>query len=712
MIDCRTPLIVALALGLVAGCGAGVPVDSKKEPADGSVTHESRKPLVDTGPLRRLGDSEFRLTSNDGYERPFCFSPDGKLIAAANWYEVRMWSFPDGKLRHDFSDEVQSKCVGFSADGREFLAFDERDDSILRFEVESGRLNAKIPLTTVADEKRLDRESISGDGRWLCATSERGNVVVWDTLSGKVQCQIDPERMSPRLAPVSKDGILTLWDGLFLERHDLATCKRLHQSRHYRRLLDPISNSDGTVMAAYSTEDQAIVFWNPETDQRVGGKIPAEEREWRPGQAALSADGRRFVYWIKNGKWIFDRTMAVFDVATGDLIREFAPPDVYFVEEPVISPDGRYVFPSGGRSVFNPVDTDTGKPFRDAPDHVLKVESLSFTPNGKTLIVGSGDKRQAWDIETGRPGTVFESWHHVPYLTAVDDRRALISGLRGGGVRLQDIHTGAVERRYQVDEDTYLSAFQLGADRKSFVGLTQRQESTIQRWDIETGEVIAEWTMPTDSRREYGLFARYAYPGPILGGSRLIRVEKVQPAKKLPNGGIDWGRSDLLLEDWTTQQVTARLALPTSGERLNFGESMDGKTLAAIVSEGVQQPTPGQFVWGSSYLIIWDVATKRERLRVKRPMTEYLSAFANIAITPDVRLAATSSYRDRIEIWNASTGKLLQTFESENEVSKLAFTDDGTVLASGHQDGSVFLWDTRAAWKYAGEDAIVAPAGR
>ena len=66
-------------------------------------------PMLPTAePLRRLGDSEFRLPLRSN-ERMFQFSPDGTLLAACNWNEVRIWTFPDGKLKHDFSAVIDSE---------------------------------------------------------------------------------------------------------------------------------------------------------------------------------------------------------------------------------------------------------------------------------------------------------------------------------------------------------------------------------------------------------------------------------------------------------------------------------------------------------------------------------------------------------------------------------------------------------------------------
>ena len=56
-----------------------------------------------------------------------------------------------------------------------------------------------------------------------------------------------------------------------------------------------------------------------------------------------------------------ESTVAVFDVETGKLISSFDPPGAYFLEQPEISPDGRYMFLAGNRSVLTPVDSDHGK---------------------------------------------------------------------------------------------------------------------------------------------------------------------------------------------------------------------------------------------------------------------------------------------------------------------------------------------------------------
>ena len=140
----------------------------------------------------------------------------------------------------------------------------------------------------------------------------------------------------------------------------------------------------------------------------------------------------------------------------------------------------------------------------------------------------------------------------------------------------------------------------------------------------------------------------------------------------------------------------AYLPVPAMG-RFAFADNGDGTMLAGVVSDD-RTPRPYGEKWGSTHLLLWDVATGWERLRVDREMHNYFGAFFLVAVTRDGRLVATVSDRDRVEIWNGFNGYQLDGFDAGCGVSALAFSGDGTMLATGHEAGSVVLWNTRATW--------------
>lgn len=643
-------------------------------------------------PILQLGSSEFRLPRRDGFERPFCFSPDGKMIAGANWDEVRVWSFPDGKLLHDFSDEIDSRCIAFSEDGKELLALEQREMAIYRFSIVNGKQRRKTVLLEADRPKTETHYWLSNDGQWLCRTPQ---FRVWNTSNGKVQPRSEPGPLDVYYARVSRDGIITLWGGLFLECRDISSGERVAHTKIYNKLQNLIGNAEGTLLAGYSPLEEAIVFWDPLKMERMGGKIPTGERDWMPDQGALSADGKRFVFWVSDGEMVFDRRMAIFDVETGNLINSFSTPDLDLIDEPVISPDGEFVFLASSRVVFAPIEVKTGQLVHNYPDHAFPVDFLSFTPDGTTLLVGSRNKRQSWDVGTGKVKKTLSLSPRNPLVLAVDNDQALIVGEHNLGLQLVEIATGLVKRE---DEGKQFKEIVLSEDRKTAVGIQNdfREGRSVVRFDPITGKVIESWKMPGDGG-EMPSYSRYSFRGLALHGSRLIRFEDVQPAKKLPDGTFDWGRREMLLEDWTTQQVTDRLTFHANSPYA-VTDAADNNVLAIITSDDWYGAHRTKEL-GSTYLWITNINSGKERFLVTRDRKDYWSSFSHVAISRDSRLVATVSHKDRIELWNGHTGGLLQQLDAPNDVAVIEFSDDGTKLASGHQDGRVLLWDTKAAHK-------------
>ena len=91
---------------------------------------------------------------------------------------------------------------------------------------------------------------------------------------------------------------------------------------------------------------------------------------------------------------------------------------------------------------------------------------------------------------------------------------------------------------------------------------------------------------------------------------------------------------------------------------------------------------------------LWDVAAGREGVT----LGGHEGWVAALAFSPDGSLLATGSHDQTIKLWDSSTGWELTTLSGHTgNVYSVAFSPDGTLLASGSLDGTVRLWDVAKA---------------
>ena len=69
------------------------------------------------------------------------------------------------------------------------------------------------------------------------------------------------------------------------------------------------------------------------------------------------------------------------------------------------------------------------------------------------------------------------------------------------------------------------------------------------------------------------------------------------------------------------------------------------------------------------------------------------SNVSSVAFSPDGTLLASGSYDDTIKLWSIPGGELLKTLKGhEVRVLSVAFSPDGTLLASGSWNETIKLW--------------------
>lgn len=133
-----------------------------------------------------------------------------------------------------------------------------------------------------------------------------------------------------------------------------------------------------------------------------------------------------------------------------------------------------------------------------------------------------------------------------------------------------------------------------------------------------------------------------------------------------------------------------------NGETSSVAFSPDGKMLVSgnrcLRCTGTGEPMSREPVQQrlESTLKLWDIASRKE-LTIFRPTSQLVMS---VAFSPDGTILATGNWNNTINLWNVASRKELKVLRGHvGHVYSVAFSADSKTLASGAADNTVKLWD-------------------
>lgn len=491
----------------------------------------------------------------------------------------------------------------------------------------------------------------------------------------------------------------------------------------------PSFSRDGSLFAAAWPDDGVVKVVDLTT-----GRIVREVRSVAtPNGTSFDPTGTRLAISSWEGP-----TAAVVDVASGDEMFALAGHLLYSIMDIAWSPDGESVATGAIDASVRVFDARTGRQRFAAFDTGGHVYSLDWSPDSARLVSGASDG-------TARMWLVTEGGARKVMTMSAQDSRKGITGVAFSpdGTRVLTGDAGiAAARVWDVGiagdaEVANLPAVAITAGAVDFTSDGRRLVATsgsgsVAVWDAQSLTRVRTLGVPSGSSSAPAPDQARGYYAPLASGAdvfsldvspddRMVAVARfdgtvrvwdmetgrdaftVDPGPALaPFMGVAWNPdSDLLAvlaNDGSTGRVTVvdRSGRPVGVWQEEFGTVISGLTF----SSDSEQVVATRFPVGSSDPDVGEIVTWDWRAGDVVPIIDDVSVGFSVA-SPTGHLVATATrvvgtptgLSETVDVWDPSTGRRVATLVGNNSVLDLAFSADGSRLATGSQDGTVRVWD-------------------
>ena len=565
--------------------------------------------------------------------------------------------------------------------------------------------------------------------------SSRNHVGLWDLHSGQCLFRRDEPHYYKEI-DVTPDGRFALWSldaevGLW----DLASGRELWRTEpdaEPQRATTRWFSADGRApvrsvrlsadarVAATQTDGGTMTIW----DARTGA--PRRRLDRVGSLYGLSPDGRSALTRRD------DDTIQLWDTTTGAC--RWVVHGVNGAVPAAISADGRTVAMacSGQTSAWADIgilDLTTGREIRTLTGPTRRVESLSWSDDGRWLLSGGNDgTARLWEVDSGRCLRTFPStasWHQEVLLepaaghaVAADEEMVrwwtlpgrytappLLSRPRRHGelTRLDAEVTVLVEAAEQAIEDRRY--------RKAHELLT-RARST--RGHERTPRVLSAWRSLSGVLPQVGVRASWQvgeFPGLRISPSAV----DVSPDGTLVVSGGEtvrvWDtKTGHCLREWPMahrSRITAvrltpdhrRVLAATQDGKIHTWSIDDGERLTTITEPAGCQPAhisaDGRWALTADRdkaLHLWDLDSgRRVRTATGHGRNGYITT--DVWVIPDGHHAVSGSWDRTMQVWDMTTGECTHVLANETEVNAVTLSPDGAFALSSGQDRTLRLWD-------------------
>ena len=273
---------------------------------------------------------------------------------------------------------------------------------------------------------------------------------------------------------------------------------------------------------------------------------------------------------------------------------------------------------------------------------------------------------------------------------------ALDSKLRSG--KLIDVKTKAVVHHF--DPAGRVSRAALSPDGRLFAveaaGAAPLKSPHVDLWDLDNGERLASFGSVFGSIRSLGFSADSAYFACFSGGGGAVySMDRFQPIATFRE-----------CFQWTSQLSLAPnspiLGLPIVQQNsVRLWDYISNRDFAVLKEVG--QPFETAFAPDGGFLLTYGGKQSRARLyqlcikQEKLALPRLEGGVPGIAFSPDGTRLASGGPGGIVRLWDAVAGRKVREFATSDSVQTVTFSRDGQYLVAGaHEGGKAWVWEAHS----------------
>lgn len=614
------------------------------------------------------GALQARLAGHSGGVKSICFGTDGQLASGGADRLIQIWRLPDTRplttLRgHESS--LSGVCIS-SADQSVWSA--SLDKTVRKWTIAE-----ESPPIVITDPAPFYDAHLSADRRLIAASGLQKGITLWDTISGKSSFFPDPTNglgYPTYHTRVNNNDLLALrWDGALLH-WDLTTSDRVLRRKFPVQLINQMPHADisedGLWVAAQHKDGRVRI------DSTMNDDTPSlllDIQASQPLAVKFSPDGKHVLTNLLAAASQTSKntsTLQLWDARSGKLIADIAGGHNLHA---AISENGRVAYVArAGTHAQTTEQTETlviwdqvqGTPLGQYS--IAGIKQLAISPDGTKLAMAL---QQQDAMSSSEPlvslrlvsdgSEIFQFSGKTSHIAFSTDSHQLIIAGEQARLDLVDVKSGQLSRQL-VNSAGRVTSVAYSPDATNITATFTNSSSF--------GHSIISRSNPTSQDTSFT-------PANIRGSTNT-------PIGYLPDGrltyrGLAWRHCELQPAQRATHKLTEQCG--------SLPEALG------------QAANTCFFVAPDRTLFRFELAHPEKFIRSQKsfPGSTTPQAMAATRDGSRVALALTNS----VHIYDGENLESLHVLgEVTSNIRVLAFSDDGSMLATGDQAGQVQIWQT------------------